>query len=109
MNVVLNAQLAGDDHSEVQITTKRLRDKVLIRVSDSDFGVPAAQLRTLFRPFQMTKQGGFGIGLCQSKQLIEAQGGKVRVESVPGRGTSVAIELPAADPVPQEDEPQLVH
>jgi signal transduction histidine kinase len=50
--------------------------------------------QSLFRPFATTKPSGLGIGLMQSKAIVEAHGGTIRVESRPGRGTCFEVSLP---------------
>jgi signal transduction histidine kinase len=50
--------------------------------------------RSLFRPFQTTKKNGLGIGMFQSKMIVEAHGGRIAVESIPGQGTTFRVFLP---------------
>jgi signal transduction histidine kinase len=49
---------------------------------------------SLFRPFQSTKKDGLGIGMFQSKMIVEAHGGSIQVESEAGRGTTVRVSFP---------------
>ena len=51
----------------------------------------------LFEPFASTKPGGFGIGAFEARSLITAMGGRLSVDSRPGRGTNFTIILPAAE------------
>jgi signal transduction histidine kinase len=55
---------------------------------------PAFLKGSLFRPFQTTKKKGLGIGMFQSKMIVEAHRGKIRVESEPGAGTTFRVMLP---------------
>jgi signal transduction histidine kinase len=48
----------------------------------------------LFRPFQTTKKKGLGIGMFQSKMIIEAHGGRIEVESETQKGTTFRVLLP---------------
>jgi len=50
---------------------------------------------SLFRPFQSTKKKGLGIGMFQSRMVVEAHGGSIQVESETGKGTTVRVSLPA--------------
>ncbi len=50
----------------------------------------------LFKPFRTTKKKGLGIGLYQCRQIVEAHGGRIEVESEPGRGTAFTVRLPLA-------------
>jgi len=50
--------------------------------------------QSLFRPFQTTKKNGLGIGMFQSKMIVEAHGGRFSVESAPGKGTTFRVFLP---------------
>jgi signal transduction histidine kinase len=50
---------------------------------------------SLFRPFQSTKKNGLGIGMFQSRAIVEAHGGSIEVESEAGRGTTLRVSLPA--------------
>jgi hypothetical protein len=57
--------------------------------------MPAAFLRhSLFRPFKTTKKKGLGIGMFQSKMIVEAHQGSIRVQSEVGKGTSFQVLLP---------------
>ena len=58
----------------------------------------AAFLRdSLFRPFQSTKKKGLGIGMFQSRMIVEAHRGAIRVESETGKGTTFRVSLPVGD------------
>jgi signal transduction histidine kinase len=50
--------------------------------------------RSLFRPFQTTKKKGMGIGMFQSKLIVEGHGGRIEVQSTPGQGTTFRVYLP---------------
>jgi signal transduction histidine kinase len=69
--------------------------RVRIEVADSGPGIAPERLRTLFQPFQSGAAGSFGIGLYESKRIVESYRGTLRVESEVGRGTRVVVELPA--------------
>ena len=94
-NLVLNAREAVLPAGEVRIETAQSNGCVILTVSDNGCGMTAEFLsRSLFRPFQTTKKNGLGIGLFQSKMIVEAHNGRVQVESQPGKGTTFQIILP---------------
>ena len=104
-NLVLNAREAvlpsglprqsGAPAGEVRIETAQSNGWVTLTVSDNGCGMaPEFLSRSLFRPFQTTKKNGLGIGLFQSKMIVEAHKGRVQVESQPGKGTTFRIILP---------------
>jgi len=74
---------------------------VVLSVSDNGPGLSQAQLARLFRPFERVgaERGtvaGTGLGLALSRQLAEAMGGSVAVQSTPGEGSTFSLHLPAA-------------
>ena len=69
-------------------------NQLTLTIKDTGAGVSAENLDKLFTPLFSTKQNGLGLGLALTRRVIEEHGGKVRLESEPGRGSSVAISLP---------------
>lgn len=94
-NLVLNAVEASPKHSPIHITTNVLSGWAIISVADKGCGMSADFIgNSLFKPFQTTKKGGLGIGMFQSKLIVEAHAGKISVLSQPGQGTTFEIALP---------------
>lgn len=77
------------------------RRMVEIIVSDTGGGIPPENLSKIFDPFFTTKKTGNGLGLATSYTIVKQHGGKMRVESTVGRGTTFQLLLPASnEPVP---------
>lgn len=76
----------------------------LVRVvlGDTGVGLTAEQLERLFEPFRPGFAQGTGLGLAITRQIVEAHGGTIRVESQPGQGTRFVIELPREHEPDQE-------
>ena len=68
-----------------------------IEVTDSGGGIDPAHLSSVFEPFFSTKQGGTGLGLALTQQIVSEHGGTIDVRSEPG-GTTFIVTLPAAPP-----------
>ncbi len=94
-NLLLNARDAVRPGGEVRIETSQIDSWAVLSVADNGCGMSPAFLKaSLFRPFQTTKKKGLGIGMFQSKMIIEAHRGRIQVESAPGAGTTFRIMLP---------------
>jgi signal transduction histidine kinase len=65
-----------------------------IRFNDTGEGIDPEILKKVFNPFYTTKEKGSGLGLPIVKSIIESHRGAIRIESDPGQGTSVIIDLP---------------
>ena len=96
-NLVLNAREAGNSKGRLRISTARAGALAVLTAADDGCGMTEEFLaQSLFRPFQTTKKNGLGIGMFQSKMIVEAHGGRIAVESTPGRGTTFKVFLPLA-------------
>jgi hypothetical protein len=94
-NLTTNAAEAIDREGTVTVTLSEERGYAVISVTDTGCGISEEyRERHLFSPFRSTKQGGWGVGLYQTKQAVESQDGEIRVESLEGRGTTFIVKLP---------------
>ena len=94
INLFQNAVEAMPDGGELQVRVRPAQDRLRVEVQDSGSGVDPAHVRDVFRPFFTTKTRGTGLGLAISRKIVEAHGGTIDLESVPGRGTKVTVEIP---------------
>ena len=101
VNLLENARRYSGGHP-VKVRARVVGGKMSIRVIDRGPGMSTTQLARAFEPFYRddTKDGhpGSGLGLAIVRGFVEANGGRVRAESLPGHGTVFAIELPLAEP-----------
>ncbi len=78
------------------MSTKKLRDKIEIKVKDNGIGIPKKILDKIYQPFFTTKPTGqgTGLGLSLSYDIIKAHGGEIKVETKEGEGAEFIIQLP---------------
>jgi putative PEP-CTERM system histidine kinase len=94
-NLVLNAKESLSENGWIRIGTKVDAHWVVLTVADNGCGMSAEFVSNgLFRPFQTTKKNGLGIGMFQSKMIVEAHGGRIAVASEQGNGTTFQVMLP---------------
>jgi two-component system sensor histidine kinase CiaH len=99
--LVDNAIKYSDDAASVRVDLNREGGKVVLRVVDSGRGISAQALPRIFDRFYRADKarsrlmGGSGLGLAIAKWIAEAHGGTIGIESRPGSGTTVTVELPA--------------
>jgi signal transduction histidine kinase len=98
INLVRNAADAviAKGGGRVTLRTKTAGDRVVIEVEDEGTGIPADVLARMFDPFFSTKEGGSGLGLALTQQIVKDHGGDLAVSSTVGRGTTVTVSVPAA-------------
>jgi signal transduction histidine kinase len=84
-------------HPDITITTQRTPNGFAITVRDRGVGVKADDLSRVFDPYFTTKRTGSGLGLAIAKNIIEGMGGTIALDSRPGEGTDIRIDLPEAN------------
>ena len=97
MNLLMNAaQAIGESSGEVRIKTRCEGETVIASFGDTGCGIAPEHLKRIFDPFFTTKPvgEGTGLGLSISHSIIERHGGKIDVESIPGKGTTFTISIP---------------
>jgi putative PEP-CTERM system histidine kinase len=94
-NLLLNARDAVSMNGRIVVETTRQGEWLALCVSDNGCGMSEQFIKnSLFRPFRSTKKKGLGIGMFQSKTIVEAHHGKIHVESELGVGTTFRVMLP---------------
>ena len=96
-NLILNAiQSIPDSRTRmIRIEVTKEEESVLIEIQDNGTGIPLNLQDKIFVPYFSTKYSGSGIGLALAKRLVEDMGGRIWFETIPEKGTSFFIEMPA--------------
>ena len=94
MNIVLNAVEAMPQGGELKVSTFTKEGNICIKITDTGVGISEEDLEHIFEPFFTRKTKGTGLGLANVKRIFDEHGGKVEIESTPGRGTEVSLWLP---------------
>ncbi len=93
INIIKNSIESSKFGSSINITSFVKKDLNII-VKDYGIGMNGETLNNLFIPFNTTKEKGTGLGVCLSKEIVEAHNGKITYSSCYGKGTTVKIVLP---------------
>ncbi len=99
INLILNARESSSNGAEIRLSTRSEGDWLRFSVTDQGCGMSREFMKKfLFHPFKTTRENGSGIGLYQSKMIVEAHGGRIEVQSREGHGSTFSIFLPPAGP-----------
>jgi nitrogen fixation/metabolism regulation signal transduction histidine kinase len=95
-NMIENALHAMPRGGSLRVDGRLSEDGRAVRLElrDTGVGMDRAALERIFEPYFSTKAVGTGLGLTIAKRNIEIHGGTIAVESAPGRGTTVVVEIP---------------
>jgi signal transduction histidine kinase len=99
-NLLKNAITFTNEGGHITIAAEQVPGYIKIAVSDDGIGIPAKDIAHIFERFYQVeshltrKHGGMGLGLSVTKMMVEMHGGRIGVESVPGKGSNFTILLP---------------
>jgi signal transduction histidine kinase len=98
-NLVTNAMRATPTGGTITVAAVSRGDEVAISVTDTGTGIPRDYLARIFEPFVQVPHasgGGAGLGLTISRRIVEGHGGRLTVQSEPGRGSTFTFTVGAA-------------
>ncbi|MCZ6602695.1 MAG: ATP-binding protein [Planctomycetota bacterium] len=101
LNLIINAEQAMADGGELMIRTLESRAGIVIEITDTGRGMSPARKAKIFDPYFSTRQDGTGLGLTMTKDIVEAHGGQIFVESEETKGSRFTVGIP----IRQKSEP----
>jgi len=94
LNIFVNAVQSIENGGTITVNVEEAKNHYVVRIEDTGCGISQENLSKIFDPFFSTKETGTGLGASIVRNIIEAHGGSIRIESEEGTGTKVTIELP---------------
>jgi signal transduction histidine kinase len=109
-NLVSNALAATEEGDRIEVNAEVSNRLLTLEVSDSGIGMDSETRQLLFEPFYSARRDGSGTGLGMSivRNAVGSLGGRITIESTPGKGTTVTVRLPADPEEQRPTEPLLV-
>ena len=95
-NLLANAFRWTPDGGRVELALEQENGTVSVVVQDSGPGIPEDEVDRIFRPFWSRDGGGTGLGLAIARELASAHGGRIVLDTEPGRGSCFKLVLPAS-------------
>ncbi|NII23506.1 HAMP domain-containing histidine kinase [Pseudoflavitalea sp. X16] len=114
-NLIDNAVKYSKENLLLKITTHSTNKNLVIRIEDNGIGMSKETVRRIFEKFYRAHTGnlhnvkGFGLGLSYVKTIVDAHNGKIKVESVLGRGSAFTLELPLLKEKPVTETASIHH
>jgi len=106
INIIKNAVDAMPEGGTLQVTSTQINGTIEISFIDTGIGMTKETLAKVFLPLVTTKAQGMGFGLAVCKRIVEAHQGRIKVQSVEGKGTTVTIIIPTEN-TPKDEKEQI--
>jgi len=106
-NLVGNAVKFTPQEGEIGVRIERAASEIVVQVADSGIGIPKEAHKDLFSKFYQVdssttrRAGGTGLGLYIARQIVEAHGGRIWVDSEEGKGSTFSFSLPMPERLPE--------
>ena len=94
LNLLLNALQILPQGGEIEISTRKNGDTIVVEIADDGPGIPPQELTRVFDPFFTKREGGVGLGLAVVQQIIDAHGGEIWAGKSPQGGALFTLVLP---------------
>jgi two-component system sensor histidine kinase HydH len=94
LNILLNAHQAAGEGGEITVSSSTVDGWCRVEIADNGTGMSSGEIAKAFDPFFTTRETGSGLGLAMVKKIVDLHEGKVVIESEPGEGTKVTVQLP---------------
>jgi signal transduction histidine kinase len=94
LNIFVNAIQSIKDGGTITVEVEEEKDRYVVGIEDTGSGIREENLNKIFNPFFSTKEEGSGLGLSIVRNIMEAHGGSITIESKVDSGTKVTITLP---------------
>ena len=96
LNLIKNAIQAISEKGKITVNSYYSKKNVFFEIIDDGIGIPEEEMAKVFNPFFTTKDvgEGTGLGLHISQSIVQGYGGKILVDSQPGKGTKFTVQLP---------------
>jgi signal transduction histidine kinase len=99
LNLMTNAAKFTPEEGHILIKVRKEDARLIIDVQDDGIGIAQEELTRLFKPYSRLssdrqRHPGLGLGLALAKQVVELHGGKIWVDSEPGKGSTFSFSLP---------------
>ena len=104
-NIALNGIEAMDGRGRLAIEVGVRNRHAAIAISDTGRGMPTEEHRRVFEPFYSKKAAGTGLGLTIARRIVAAHGGRIEIDSAPGKGACFTILLPLGERSDDGDDP----
>ena len=98
-NIITNAiEAMGSGKGELKVITKSTEESFVLQIEDNGCGISTENLENIFKPYFSKKQGGLGLGLSVTYEILRSSYIRVKVKSVEGQGTRFSLLFDKNEP-----------